>query len=523
MDLLEGGADDLPKIGSADAPSAGAERLRMLLSQLERGETPATVDLKVYLSYAASVLEHVSKTDPYTRSNEEEDDLPDVTGEMVPDQVRDWLASTFTRRSSASVRRENGQAITLRGVVQAVRMHIKLNTAHKLALGPQYPQAVRDSQNVDGWSFDVFYLNTLTDQPLRYVGFEVFRRYDLMSKFKIPVNVLDSFLQQIESGYNLHGNPYHNSVHASDVTQSMHSLLWETGLKDWLSDLEVLGALLAAITHDVEHTGTTNTFHIQSRSDTAFLYNDKSVLENHHLSTAFRLMKKEECNVLSNLTSDEFREIRALVIEMVLATDMSSHFHQLNSVKSMISGVSGPDNLDKTKSLSLCLHCCDIGHPTKDWKLHEVMTDRLVEEFFRQGDREQELGLPYSPLCDRSTTLVPESQVGFIDFIVKPSFEILKDMLDVVLPLPTNPLEEADSSKDAKEDNIVENMQQKHNLWMEGLTNNCLSNRDCWKDRFRPKGDNKHIDMSITKVDPVLMFQIQVLSLMILVNILLLI
>jgi hypothetical protein len=39
----------------------------MLLSQLERGETPATVDLKVYLSYAASVLEHVSKTDPYTR------------------------------------------------------------------------------------------------------------------------------------------------------------------------------------------------------------------------------------------------------------------------------------------------------------------------------------------------------------------------------------------------------------------------------------------------------------------------
>jgi hypothetical protein len=65
-----------------------------------------------------------------------------------------------------------------------VCMHM-LYSAHKLALGPQYPQAVRDSQNVDGWSFDVFYLNTLTDQPLRYVGFEVFRRYDLMSKFKV--------------------------------------------------------------------------------------------------------------------------------------------------------------------------------------------------------------------------------------------------------------------------------------------------------------------------------------------------
>ena len=48
---------------------------------------------------------------------------------------------------------------------------------------------------------------------------------------QISVNVLDGFLQQIESGYNLYSNPYHNAIHASDVTQSMHSLLWETGLK----------------------------------------------------------------------------------------------------------------------------------------------------------------------------------------------------------------------------------------------------------------------------------------------------
>ena len=54
----------------------------------------------------------------------------------------------------------------------------------------------------------------------------------------------------------------------------------------------MFGALLAAIIHDFEHTGTTNTFHIQCRSETALLYNDKSVLENHHLSAAFRIMRK---------------------------------------------------------------------------------------------------------------------------------------------------------------------------------------------------------------------------------------
>ena len=46
--------------------------------------------------------------------------------------------------------------------------------------------------------------------------------------------------------------------------------------------------LLAAIVHDVEHTGTTNNFHVNSSSETALIYNDKSVLENFHVSTAFR-------------------------------------------------------------------------------------------------------------------------------------------------------------------------------------------------------------------------------------------
>ena len=58
-----------------------------------------------------------------------------------------------------------------------------------------------------------------------------------------------------------------------------------------MTTLEILAILIAAAVHDVEHTGTTNSFHIQSNSEYALLYNDRSVLENHHLCTAFRLMK----------------------------------------------------------------------------------------------------------------------------------------------------------------------------------------------------------------------------------------
>ena len=58
--------------------------------------------------------------------------------------------------------------------------------------------------------------------------------------------------------------------------------------QNWLTDLEIFAAIIAAIIHDFEHTGTTNSFHVMSGSETALLYNDRSVQENHHISAAFR-------------------------------------------------------------------------------------------------------------------------------------------------------------------------------------------------------------------------------------------
>lgn len=64
----------------------------------------------------------------------------------------------------------------------------------------------------------------------------------------------------------------------------------------------------------------------------------------------------------------------------------------------------------------------------------------LLDEFFLQGDKERELGLPFSPLCDRNNTLVAESQIGFIEFIVEPSMGVCADMLECILgPLHSGP------------------------------------------------------------------------------------
>uniref|UniRef100_A0A8C3EW67 Phosphodiesterase n=1 Tax=Corvus moneduloides TaxID=1196302 RepID=A0A8C3EW67_CORMO len=438
-------ADELPPVDSPEALvktsfrrkyKKTSQRLRSLVKQLERGEA-SVVDLKKNLEYAATVLESVY-IDETRRLLDTEDELSDIQSDSVPSEVRDWLASTFTRQMGMMLRRTEEKP-RFRSIVHAVQAGIFVERMYRRTsnmVGLSYPPAVIGVlKNVDKWSFDVFALNDASgDHALKFIFYELLTRYDLINRFKIPISALVSFVEALEVGYSKHKNPYHNLMHAADVTQTVHHLLFKTGMVHWLTELEIFAMIFAAAVHDYEHTGTTNNFHIQTRSDSAILYNDRSVLENHHVSAAYRLLQDdEEMNILCNLSKDDWRELRALVIEMVLATDMSCHFQQ---IKAMKNALQQPEGIDKPKALSLLLHTADISHPAKAWDLHHRWTMSLLEEFFRQGDKEAELGLPFSPLCDRKSTMVAQSQIGFIDFIVEPTFTVLTDMTEkIVTPL----------------------------------------------------------------------------------------
>uniref|UniRef100_A0A8C2KHM4 Phosphodiesterase n=1 Tax=Cyprinus carpio TaxID=7962 RepID=A0A8C2KHM4_CYPCA len=436
-------ADDLPSVDSPDAMEKTAIRLRCLVKQLERGEA-SVVDLKKNLEYAASVLESVY-IEETRRLVDTEDELSDIQSDSVPSEVRDWLASTFTRQMGLMLRRSEEKP-RFRSIVHAVQAGIFVERMYRRTsnmVGLSYPPSVITAlKHVDTWSFDVFTLNDASgDHALKFIFYELLTRYDLINRFKIPVSALVSFVEALEVGYGKHRNPYHNLIHAADVTQTVHYLLLKTGMVHWLTELEIFAMLFAAAVHDYEHTGTTNNFHIQTRSDTAILYNDRAVQENHHVSAAYRLLQEDdEMNILYNLSKDDWRELRALVVEMVLATDMSCHFQQIKAMKNFLQQ---PEAIDKPKALSLLLHTADISHPAKNWNMHHRWTTSLLEEFFRQGDKEAELGLPFSPLCDRKSTMVAQSQIGFIDFIVEPTFTVLTDMIEkIVTPL----IEEASPS-----------------------------------------------------------------------------
>lgn len=68
-------------------------------------------------------------------------------------------------------------------------------------------------------------------------------------------------------------NPYHNSVHAADVTQAMHCFLQDPKIKEHLTPLEAMCSLLAAVSHDLDHPGVNQQFLIATNSHLTTMHN----------------------------------------------------------------------------------------------------------------------------------------------------------------------------------------------------------------------------------------------------------
>lgn len=65
-------------------------------------------------------------------------------------------------------------------------------------------------------------------------------------------------MQDIERAYNQ--NPYHNNIHAADVTQTLGCFLANDQFAQKLTDLEIASMIFATCIHDVGHPGSCLSF-----------------------------------------------------------------------------------------------------------------------------------------------------------------------------------------------------------------------------------------------------------------------
>ncbi|XP_042581901.1 cAMP-specific 3',5'-cyclic phosphodiesterase 4B-like isoform X6 [Cyprinus carpio] len=295
----------------------------------------------------------------------------------------------------------------------------------------------KELEDLNKWGLNIFTVSEYShNRPLTCIMYAIFQERDLLKTFKIPADTFVMYMMTLEDHYH-QDVAYHNSLHAADVAQSTHILLSTPALDAVFTDLEILAAIFAAAIHDVDHPGVSNQFLINTNSELALMYNDESVLENHHLAVGFKLLQEDNCDIFQNLTKKQRQSLRKMVIDMVLATDMSKHMSLLADLKTMVetkkvtsSGVLLLDNYtDRIQVLRNMVHCADLSNPTKSLELYRQWTDRIMDEFFHQGDRERERGMEISPMCDKHTASVEKSQVGFIDYIVHPLWETWADLV----------------------------------------------------------------------------------------------
>ncbi|KAJ8249853.1 hypothetical protein COCON_G00230690 [Conger conger] len=401
---------------------------------------------------------------------------------------------------------------------------------------------------LNNWNFPIFRLVEKTHSDggriLSQVAYRLFEDTGLFETFKIPAREFMNYFHALESGYR--NIPYHNRIHATDVLHAVWYLTTQAvpGLPALANDqssasdsdsdssggtqghmgflrsrtlavctqgygclsglvpaLELMALYVAAAMHDYDHPGRTNAFLVATGAPQAVLYNDRSVLENHHAAAAWNLfMSRPEYNFLRHLDHVEFKRFRFLVIEAILATDLKKHFDFLAQFNAKVGEDGGPgidwaNENDRLLVCQMCIKLADINGPLKSRELHLQWTEGIVNEFYQQGDEESSLGLPISPFMDRSAPQLARLQESFITHMVGP----LCSSYDSAALMPGRWEEEEEEEQEEEEVNSAEASRsgaKKQRKVFCPMTRHLLENHRMWKGviaRRTPNGRSRHL------------------------------
>mmetsp|Transcript_20194 Transcript_20194/g.68700 ORF Transcript_20194/g.68700 Transcript_20194/m.68700 type:complete len:901 (-) Transcript_20194:126-2828(-) len=284
---------------------------------------------------------------------------------------------------------------------------------------------------LNSWDFDIFELSR--PQQVGYVVL-MFEELGLFSAKLVAFENLRAFLDEVANLYR--DNPYHNFEHCMDVTQTLYRMIRLTTARTLLTPIETFSLMVAAISHDMDHPGLTNAYLVSTRDALATTYNDSSVLENRHIACLYHLVsdpEKAEANIFASLDEAQFKDVRRIIINAVLHTDMVHHFKTVSQVDVFYELHQKDIELntevciyetqeDRQFVMALLLHTADISNPAKPFVVYEKWANCVLTEFFEQGDKERSNNMPISAQMDRTTTSKPNSQIGFMEFVVAPLY-----------------------------------------------------------------------------------------------------
>jgi high affinity cGMP-specific 3',5'-cyclic phosphodiesterase 9 len=294
--------------------------------------------------------------------------------------------------------------------------------------------------NLSSLNFNVFEYEGREDS-LRHLLFIMFKELDLVRELEINDKLLKQFILDVNNDYL--EIPFHNFMHAFDVTQMVFCFLTLGQMSKIFEPLDILAILIAAIAHDMGHPGYNNAFLAKTNAVPFKMYGANSTLELMAVDRVKKVLSRKESAFISHLTDSEQKRVTTLVTEIILATDMDLHMEILseftlkkNKLKDKGTGL--PLN-SRLLILKMMIKCADLSNVLRPKKTSKKWTDRVCREFFNQGDEEKKLKMTVSANMDRtllgSTSLL---QVTFMNAVVKPLIEDFAKVLPVNMDFLSN-------------------------------------------------------------------------------------
>lgn len=317
---------------------------------------------------------------------------------------------------------------------------------------------------IRSWDYNVL---DYDDDELCLTVLDMIQTFNLIDTFHLNTDLLSTFVTGVRGKYRK--NPYHNFRHGVSVAHVCFLGAYSTkAAYTYLQPLDILSLLLCALCHDVDHPGVNNAYETNAITDLAVIYNDQSVLENHHAAVMFELLRAGEKNIVKGsntsgknrssvpvtgsagtstpnplalntstaedtvsilgLSRKDFLAFRKLAISGILATDMTHH----NALTDTIRRRNPTDEIPAKLLVEMFVHSGDLSNPVlPNFDAVRTWADLVCTEFTEQVNKEKAEGLPFAPHMDGLTTLLTKAklQLGFIDYVVAPLWNSIVNII----------------------------------------------------------------------------------------------
>lgn len=200
------------------------------------------------------------------------------------------------------------------------------------------------------------------------------------------------FIYKVQDSYN--NVPYHNFRHAFEVLHSTCVIISTIKIK--LSKIDKRILLIAALCHDIDHRGFSNTHYATRERLNLVGKTDGSINEIHHAKLTVNLL--DVCKLFPKNTKPLY--VSNVVTELILSTDVSTNI----------------SNNDPLRMCKLILRCADVSHPLRQFYTHFYWVFRHHKESVKE----------FQNKSNNVDDIVMDT-ILFLNNYVKPLYEQLRD------------------------------------------------------------------------------------------------